>query len=96
MTNLEKVLSLHDMAGIQQQMVYEVWEDGEVTLTKGGDLYGRRNLHTIEYAYGMAWDKTLLPPANNNHSRIVCLDRESAYLARKIITTSKPESEYIE
>ena len=28
-------------------MVYELWEDGELTLTKCGSLYGARTLHTI-------------------------------------------------
>jgi hypothetical protein len=25
--------------------VSEIWEDGEITVTKSGDLYGARNLH---------------------------------------------------
>jgi hypothetical protein len=30
-----------------KSMVYELWEDGEVTLTKCGDLLRRRTLHMI-------------------------------------------------
>ena len=40
-------VALHDTTAQAEQMVYEVWEDGEVTLTKGGELYGRRSLHTV-------------------------------------------------
>ena len=29
-------------------MVYQVWEDGEVTLQKSGDLLWQRNLHLIK------------------------------------------------
>ena len=32
---------------IQQPMVYKLWQDGEITLEKGGDLYGQRNLHMV-------------------------------------------------
>jgi hypothetical protein len=28
-------------------MVWEIWEDGELTLTKAGPLYGQRSLHMI-------------------------------------------------
>src|SRR3990167_4325166 len=29
--------------------VLQVWEDGELTSTKGGELYGKRTLHRIGY-----------------------------------------------
>jgi hypothetical protein len=29
--------------------VQELWQDGEVTLTKGGDLFRARSLHMIEF-----------------------------------------------
>lgn len=28
--------------------VFQVWEDGEMTLTKAGSLYGQRGLHMIQ------------------------------------------------
>jgi len=40
-------LALHDPSAQEEQMVYEIWEDGEVTLTKGGSLYGQRSLHSV-------------------------------------------------
>ena len=48
MNKLDKLLSMHDALAVEENMVYEVWEDGEITLTKGGDLYRQRSLHLIE------------------------------------------------
>jgi hypothetical protein len=31
----------------REGMVYEIWQDGEITLTKSGSIYGQRNLHMI-------------------------------------------------
>lgn len=31
--------------------VFQVWEDGEFTLQKGGSLLGMRNLHMISYPH---------------------------------------------
>lgn len=46
---VESAIALHskpDLAKLEG-MVYQVWEDGEVTLTKCGSLLGQRNLHMI-------------------------------------------------
>lgn len=79
------VLALHDETHTADAMVYEVWNDGEVTLTKGGDLYGMRNLHMI-YAGDEA---KALPieslPLKYNNSRIVVADNATALRARDII-----------
>jgi hypothetical protein len=48
MSKLLKLLSMHDATAVNDHMVYEVWEDGEITLTKGGDLYRMRSLHLIK------------------------------------------------
>jgi hypothetical protein len=48
MSILNKFLAMHNALAVQDHMVYEVWEDGEITLTKGGDLYGMRRLHLIK------------------------------------------------
>jgi hypothetical protein len=37
----------HDPKLREQGHVYELWSDGEITLTKGGDLYGQRNNHSM-------------------------------------------------
>lgn len=79
-------VALHCPAAREQLMVYEVWEDGEVTLTKGADLYGRRNLHMIEHGFDHALPIDALPlPAGNGHARIMCIDRETADRARSLV-----------
>jgi len=37
------------IAGAGGDHVLQVWEDGELTSTKGGELYGKRTLHRIGY-----------------------------------------------
>jgi len=39
----------NDELAKQSGMVYQVWEDGEITLQKSGDLLWRRTLHSIHY-----------------------------------------------
>lgn len=80
------VRALHDPDALAEPMVYEVWEDGEITLTKGGSLYGYRTLHCIMPgipSYALPWDS--LPMVNEHHSRIACRDYETAMRARSYI-----------
>lgn len=51
--------------------VCEIWEDGEVTLTKGGSLYGMRNLHMIESPYCRALPLEAMPMNNGKHGCVV-------------------------
>ena len=81
-------LKFHKPEHKADPMVYEVWEDGEITLTKGGELYGQRNLHCI-------WpgDMTKSIPPNEfgpeyqrfGHARIIVGSSKEAELARKVI-----------
>lgn len=80
------VTALHAPEAREQAMVYEVWEDGEITLTKGGDLYGQRKLHLDAYGdsgLALPWDS--LPLKNSSHSRIMAKNREDAEKARGLI-----------
>lgn len=55
--------------------VSEVWEDGEVTITKCGDLYSHRNLHQVlppRLPEGME----LWPTGDSEHQRMVVIDDE--------------------
>lgn len=45
---INAVIAMHNPEALKESMVYELWNDGEVTLTKGGDLFRQRNLHCIE------------------------------------------------
>lgn len=49
-------------------MVYQVWEDGEVTLQKCGDLLWQRSLHRIKMGDpSKAVDPKLFPCQSNGH-----------------------------
>lgn len=80
------VCGLHSPSAVGNAMVYEVWEDGEITLTKGGDLYGQRKLHLdVNGDKGLAlpWDS--LPIKGSKHSRIWADTREDALRAHRLI-----------
>ena len=49
MNTIARVVAMHDASAVEEHHVYEVWEDGEITITKGGDLYGMRNLHVLRF-----------------------------------------------
>ena len=42
-------------------MVYQIWEEGEITLQKSGDLLWRRNLHMIEPGITTVFTKNIMP-----------------------------------
>ena len=60
----------HDPDGWQAMMVYSIWEDGEVTLEKGGELFGWRNLHCVKPASIAPWPIDLFPGTRKDHRRI--------------------------
>lgn len=61
--------------------VTEIWEDGEVTTTKAGDLYQARLLHGSEPPFlptsnprnAVLWE----PDENQKHKRMVVVDRKA-------------------
>ena len=80
------VCALHNPEAVKEAMMYEIWEDGEITLTKAGCLYGLRALHLISYGNeGLALPPDSLPIKNAKHSRIWAADRETATKARNLI-----------
>ena len=70
----------------QQPMVYRVWEDGEITLEKGGELFGQRTLHMIRAGCG-AVPPEWLPYQNHGctHGYLFALNREVAEAASNYI-----------
>ena len=59
-------------------MVWSVWEDGEITLEKGGSLFGLRNLHSIFAAGSRKLDLDLFPIRERLHSRLFVNDESHA------------------
>lgn len=46
---MKELIELHSKPELAEEdgMVYQVWEDGEITLQKSGRLLWQRSLHTI-------------------------------------------------
>jgi hypothetical protein len=83
---MNKLLSMHDASARDDYMVYEVWEDGEITLTKGGDLYGTRNLHVQRYGdESKALPFDIMPVRFGKHGCIQVKTHEEAYAASDLI-----------
>lgn len=72
MTRAEFIAKYHDPEGWKARMVCSIWEDGEVTLEKGGDLFGHRNLHQMIPPHISPWPVSLFPVKNfrQDHGRI--------------------------
>lgn len=90
---LKAVLALHDpLATSRPGMVYEVWEDGEITLTKSGELYGLRQLHQISPPFPFHLPVDSLPNVNGpgTHSCIAASSHETATEARNLIAQLDP------
>jgi hypothetical protein len=75
---------LHNLEHAKEHMVWQIWEDGEITLQKGGDLLWRRGLHLI--TPGLSTPNTLdLPMKHNGHSYVFVGSKEEADLIRNLI-----------
>lgn len=83
----DKLLTFHKPDAWKQSMVYSVWEDGEITLEKGGELFGARNLHCIQPGLPERIPLDLFPktPDDVNHARIYVDTKKEADLARAFI-----------
>jgi hypothetical protein len=77
-----KLAAFDDPTAKEQQMVYRVWEDGEITLEKGGELFGQRSLHMIRPGYGSV-SPELMPHMNysGTHGYLFAVNRETAEAA---------------
>ena len=55
-TMKDRIFELNDdtLAEIECSHVYQVWQDGEITLTKCGSLLGQRRLHMLEPPHASA------------------------------------------
>lgn len=68
-------------------MVYQVWEDGSVTLQKSGSLLWKRGLHCIERGIPVGVEVEYFPPKNveNGHAYAFCHTKDDADEVRKAI-----------
>ena len=77
---IQQVLALSQPQLIEQPgMVYELWHDGEITLTKSGELYRQRTLHPIVPGFRVS-----LFPAG---IRSIAIDERDIAKARAILAS---------
>lgn len=76
----------NDDAPKQEGMVYQVWEDGEITLQKSGSLLWRRSLHCIvPGTESCSLGAHALVNKEPAHSFIWAKDEADAYAASRLI-----------
>ena len=80
-----KLASFHKPDAWKSSMVWSVWEDGEVTLEKGGDLFGQRNLHVIHWGFDKSLPKELFPAQEPHHARVYVENEQEAMAVREFI-----------
>lgn len=79
---LAHIPDLHKKVG----MVCQLWEDGEITLQKAGDLYGQRNLHMIVPGKIVSIKGSEMPvPAHDGHGFAFIESTEKAAELRKLL-----------
>ena len=96
---LNIVLTLHDMEVLAKSktstMVHKVWSDFEVTMEKGGEVYGSRTMHVAHSALlsrGEAFDPDLFPKKANGFGYVICtpLAADSIHaIAKKLLSVAK-------
>lgn len=73
--------SYHDPRLQEEHMVLSWWYDGEETLEKGGDLFGKRNCHMVKTPVGK---KQLPKDFNNGEGRVFVTEDQAADLRQKL------------
>ena len=63
---------------LEPGMVCQLWEDGEVTLTKGGELFGYRKLHMLNHPHTTACEPNDMPVKRGGHGYALIRTAEEA------------------
>ncbi len=85
--HIAEFLALHQPQHQADAMVYEVWQDGEVTLTKGGDLWRQRSLHCIRMGVKkeLAMPVDRMPTSYGDNGSIIVRSNEEANTAHALV-----------
>jgi hypothetical protein len=80
-------LALHKPQHQADLMVYEVWQDGEITLTKGADLWRQRGLHMIRFPVKkeLAMPADRMPIRYGDNGSIIVATHEEAETAHALV-----------
>lgn len=61
------IIDNHNPALAKESMVYQVWENGEITAQKGGSLLWQRTLHLHEFALNISISVAWMPERFQSH-----------------------------
>lgn len=79
-------------------MVYQVWNDGEITLQKAGDLLWRRSLHCIHpglNTVGLSVEKLTLKHESGKYTFVWVRDETDAFRVRQAIAKQLGVKDYM-
>lgn len=83
----DAVNNANDNGLAESSMVYQVWDDGEITLQKGGTLLWNRTLHSMKQAIGKIENYIDWPNTHGTHGyAFVC--KNDAESIRELIRES--------
>lgn len=85
---ITQLTAMHDITACANDHVWEVWNDGEVTVTKGGDIYEQRRRFTRypgDSAVAVPQEQWPQEFRRGDHARIVVQDEAAALRARELI-----------
>ncbi len=78
----DQVLKLHDIKYTKEYHVYELYSDGEILTTKGGELYGDRTFFSDMPA--MILPEFTFPIKNKNLSYAVMTCKDARMMRKKM------------
>jgi hypothetical protein len=87
-------VALHKPKHQADLMVYEVWQDGEITLTKGADLWRQRGLHCIRMGVRpeLAMPVSCMPTRYGDNGSIIVATHEEAETAHALVVLYATEA----
>ncbi len=85
--HIAEFLALHKPQHQQDLMVYEVWQDGEITLTKGANLWRQRGLHMLKFPVRaeLAMPVDRMPIKYGDNGSIIVATNEEAETAHALV-----------
>lgn len=66
-------------------MVHQIWQDGEHTCQKSGDLLWQRTLHCFEYACIPSLPLEIMPVQDSKNSYCFCTDEHAKEIRKAMI-----------
>lgn len=96
-SKISALQALHAPECVQQQMVYIVFEDGEVCLTKGAELFMHRSLHTVYQGNEQAALPASVMPVffGEDHGYLVARGALEALAASALIAGPKSHAQFV-